>query len=448
MPLPLLLLGAAAVVSGVFGGKKIWDAKSSLDSKNRLNEKSQSSVEKAQASLMLERDNTKNALFQLGELKKTLYTNSLETFVAYFSRIKNVNFHDRSLLNELQVEFSTADDIQHLIQESTFSIQDLAGGSIAALGAGGIVGLATYGGVGLAGTASTGTAIATLNGVALTNATLAWLGGGSLAAGGLGVAGGMAILGGIVAAPVLAIGGTFLSSKAEVALEEARANASKAELIVEELKASEIKVRRLRFKFTEVTEVLTALEERFKPLLDYLPELTARESIRQKQTFTDFILSARKALEDLEFANEAYKKSAASYRQKIKYLFTKNKYLLELDRTVADLLKLNDFPYFKQLVGVEFHFNGHASNSDKLEVFIADQREKLDNLKYEQRHGDKIIYDLLSTQDKKAIHITSSLAVTIKKIMEIQLLSDDGDLSQESNDISAMAEQAQTNLDS
>ena len=35
-----------------------------------------------------------------------------------------------------------------------------------------------------------------------------------------------------------------------------------------------------------------------------------------------------------------------------------------------------------------------------------------------------------------------------QKIMEIQLLSDDGDLSQESNDISAMAEQAQTNLDS
>ena len=51
-----------------------------------------------------------------------------------------------------KVEFSTADDIQHLIQESTFSIQDLAGGSIAALGAGGIDGPCNLWGVGLAGT--------------------------------------------------------------------------------------------------------------------------------------------------------------------------------------------------------------------------------------------------------------------------------------------------------
>lgn len=446
MPLPLLLLGAAAVASGIFGGKKIWDAKSTLDSKNRLNEQSQSSLEKAQASLILEKSHTKDALFELGELKKTLYTDSLVTFVTNFSRIKNVNFHDSNLLNELRMDFSTADEINHLIQDSAISIRDIAGGSIAALGAGGIVGLATYGGIGLAGTASTGTAIATLNGVALTNATLAWLGGGSLAAGGLGVTGGMAILGGIVAAPVLAIGGMFLASKAEAALEEARENASKAELVVEEIKGSEIKVRRLRFKFTEVTEVLTSLEARFKPLLDYLPELTARESLKQKQMFTDFILLASTALESLASANEAYKKSTSSYVQKVKYLFTKNKYLLDLEQALINLLNLNELADFKQLIGIEFHFGSHAARTRKLEAFIADQRETLSNLKYDQRHGDNIIYNFLSIQDKRTIHITSSIAITIKKIMEVQLLTDDGELSQESNDISAMAEQMHATL--
>ena len=90
--------------------------------------------------------------------------------------------------------------------------------------------------------ASTSTAIATLNGVALTNATLAWLGGGSLAAGGLGVAGGMAILGGIVAAPVLAIGGMFLSSKAEVALEKRRVRMpAKLNLLLRSLKHQKLK---------------------------------------------------------------------------------------------------------------------------------------------------------------------------------------------------------------
>lgn len=62
------------------------------------------------------------------------------------------------------------------------------------------------------GTASTGAAISSLSGVAATNATLAVLGGGTLAAGGAGIAGGTALLAGVVAAPagVLALGGAYL----------------------------------------------------------------------------------------------------------------------------------------------------------------------------------------------------------------------------------------------
>ncbi|MDP1276864.1 hypothetical protein Q6263_29240, partial [Klebsiella pneumoniae] len=45
------------------------------------------------------------------------------------------------------------------------------------------------------GTSSTGTAIGTLSGVGATNATLAWFGGGSVAAGGAGMSGGMLVLG-------------------------------------------------------------------------------------------------------------------------------------------------------------------------------------------------------------------------------------------------------------
>ena len=57
------------------------------------------------------------------------------------------------------------------------------------------------------GTASTGTAISTLSGAALTKATLAWLGGGALAAGGLGVAGGVVVLGAI------GVGGAYGAKK-------------------------------------------------------------------------------------------------------------------------------------------------------------------------------------------------------------------------------------------
>jgi len=80
----------------------------------------------------------------------------------------------------------------------------IAGATGSALGA--LAGAGTLAAISAWGTASTGTAIASLSGAAATNASLAFLGGGSIAAGGGGVALGSAILtGGVV---VVAIAGT------------------------------------------------------------------------------------------------------------------------------------------------------------------------------------------------------------------------------------------------
>lgn len=71
------------------------------------------------------------------------------------------------------------------------------------VGAGSAVAIGSWALVSLVGSASTGTAIAGLTGVAATNATLAWFGGGALAAGGAGMAGGAMVLGGLFAAPLI-----------------------------------------------------------------------------------------------------------------------------------------------------------------------------------------------------------------------------------------------------
>lgn len=68
-----------------------------------------------------------------------------------------------------------------------------AAGSVAAVALAGVPSAVTTV-VGAFASASTGTAISTLSGAAATNATLAWLGGGSIAAGGGGMAAGTAIL--------------------------------------------------------------------------------------------------------------------------------------------------------------------------------------------------------------------------------------------------------------
>ncbi|MGV8637508.1 hypothetical protein ACV35N_36320, partial [Pseudomonas aeruginosa] len=73
--------------------------------------------------------------------------------------------------------------------------------------------------------------ISSLGGVAATNATLAWLGAGALAAGGYGMAGGMMVLGGIVAGPALAIFGHIVGNKGEAALNNARSNLEQAKTI-------------------------------------------------------------------------------------------------------------------------------------------------------------------------------------------------------------------------
>jgi hypothetical protein len=63
------------------------------------------------------------------------------------------------------------------------------------------------GSTGLLGAASTGTAISSLTGVALTNASLAAIGGGAVAAGGAGVAAGTAVVGGAVGLTGAAVSG-------------------------------------------------------------------------------------------------------------------------------------------------------------------------------------------------------------------------------------------------
>lgn len=69
--------------------------------------------------------------------------------------------------------------------------------------AGGSLAVGSWALVTTLGSASTGVAISGLSGVAATNATLAWFGGGALAAGGAGMAGGAAVLGGLFAVPLV-----------------------------------------------------------------------------------------------------------------------------------------------------------------------------------------------------------------------------------------------------
>ncbi len=103
------------------------------------------------------------------------------------------------------------------------------GGVLAAYGA--------YTGVGMLASTAGGIAIAELSGVAATNATLAWLGGGVLSVGGFGMVGGMVVFGGLVAGPALAILGAVSADEMKEKLEKAKAYHSQVEKAVKKADA-------------------------------------------------------------------------------------------------------------------------------------------------------------------------------------------------------------------
>jgi hypothetical protein len=119
--------------------------------------------------------------------------------------------------------------IRGLRGQTEISVIKAVAAGAADAGGGSSLGAATAAGVFLAvsaaGTASTGTAIASLSGAAASSSTLAWLGGGSLAAGSM--RGGTAVLTSIVALPALLAIGGVLVWKGRRLRKEAEAEAEK-----------------------------------------------------------------------------------------------------------------------------------------------------------------------------------------------------------------------------
>ncbi|MBH9553960.1 hypothetical protein [Inhella gelatinilytica] len=104
---------------------------------------------------------------------------------------------------------------------------------------GGTMAVGAWSLVTLFGSASTGAAISGLSGVAATNATLAWFGGGALAAGGAGMAGGMAVLGGIAAVPLV-----YFTHKKAGALENAKVKVEESiAAVLRELESLPLRVK-------------------------------------------------------------------------------------------------------------------------------------------------------------------------------------------------------------
>lgn len=263
-----LLLGGAALVAGAFGLKKGADALRDNRRANNLSESAAQLFANAEQELETARADAAATLTKLGALKLAVWHRQIGRFVQLVEQVQAVEIAPLALANEHLPPFSPS-ELQRMKEVSLQAGEVLAGGA-QAVGTGALIGVASYGGAMMLGTASTGTAIATLTGVAATNATLAWFGGGSLAAGGLGMAGGAAVLGGLVAGPALAVGGWLFAAKAQENLANARSLYAQAEEAAAQMAGAASVVHGIGRVADQFHDVIQQFDERMGPMLEEL----------------------------------------------------------------------------------------------------------------------------------------------------------------------------------
>ena len=152
------------------------------------------------------RDDLNETLEEFGKVRLVSLHNTVGVFLSYLDQLnQKVKSKEYDFLKEIDISVDEIHEMKEIDMKASDAVKVAAvGGGFAAIALAGTPTLVTSAVTAFA-TASTGTAISTLHGVAATNAVLAWLGGGSIAAGGGGMAAGAATLATITAAATASV---------------------------------------------------------------------------------------------------------------------------------------------------------------------------------------------------------------------------------------------------
>ncbi|MGC5021400.1 hypothetical protein [Micromonospora sp. DT47] len=212
---------------------------------------------------------TGDHLATYGRRQLEVQTTTLADWVAWLEanerKIKRLN---RSVVDGVRVAKLDLPALRKLVDQGRL-LQGGVGAAVSAV----VAQQAALSGVRALAVAGTGTAISTLSGAAAEGATLAWLGGGTLAAGGGGVAAGGMVLTGVAIAPALLIGGITLAIQGEKALTQAKKYKVDVKVAEAEIDLQIDLMKRLRRRTDELRSVLDRLDQRATSSLKKLSKL-------------------------------------------------------------------------------------------------------------------------------------------------------------------------------
>ena len=227
-------------------------------------QKYDSAVEKMES----QKRNTTKSLESLGKQKIKAWSKDMDGFLGSFGAFNSVQ-----MVCKLDERFdfvgknTNPNELMVNMRQATLTANEVFQNGALSIGTGALVGIATYGGVAMFAKASTGTAIATLSGVAKKNATLAWLGGGSIKAGGLGMAGGKIVLGGVVVTAIVGVSAILAAAKGKEKLAEAKKVHAEAENAVSKMNVVITGMEGIQKVSDNYTDFIQKLSKLFHPYL-------------------------------------------------------------------------------------------------------------------------------------------------------------------------------------
>lgn len=282
MPIPALLIPAAIIagLSGVgasaYGAKKMYDAKETMDLAKRMYDRAKEMAEWENKAAI-------NLMDEIGKFELEVIA-SFQSFQDTIEKIQNRPEIDRLDHRGMKIERFSAEELKEAYVGAAVLLGGLGGAGMGAA-AGFAASGATTATVMAFGAASTGTAISSLSGVAATNAVLAWLGGGALAAGGGGMALGTAVLGGATLGVGLLIGGAvfaFTGSKMSDKADEAWHQARRVEEAANGIKSRMTEIRASGQQFYDALRMMNDLYQ------ESLGKLTTIVDVEGKRDFNHY----------------------------------------------------------------------------------------------------------------------------------------------------------------
>jgi hypothetical protein len=268
-----IILGAIALGSAAMGVAKSVEGYDNMNEAQEIAEDAQERYKYSVSVLEEVWEDTNNLGVQYGELQMYLRQNTVGRFVKLVNRLKRkISIQDLKFLEGFEgISIPEIEAYQAEVLTAENYVKGFEGAAARGFATSrDATSLATSKGV-----AGTGTAISGLSGAAATNATLAWLGGGSLATGGGGMALGSLVLGGITIGPALAIGGFMIAGQGEKALTKAwEYKAKVSEAIAQILEGIDF-LELLQKRIIELENILNKLEEKADLSMEKLERVIA-----------------------------------------------------------------------------------------------------------------------------------------------------------------------------